>query len=77
MALLVDEAQDFEAVWWIGLESLLRDPVAGLLYLFYDDNQHIYGTRLEFPIDEAPLMLCENCRNSTDDLRRFHGTLSR
>ena len=63
-AILVDEAQDFEAVWWIGLEQLLRDPAENSLYLFYDDNQHIYGTRIDFPIDDTPLVLCENCRNT-------------
>lgn len=63
-AIIVDEAQDFDPVWWIGIEQLLRDPDESQLYLFYDDNQHIYGSRLEFPIADAPLLLCENCRNT-------------
>lgn len=63
-AIVVDEAQDFDPVWWIGLEQLLRDPDESQFYLFYDDNQRIYGSRLEFPIKDAPLLLCENCRNT-------------
>ncbi len=63
-AIIVDEAQDFDPVWWIGIEQLLRDSDESQLYLFYDDNQHIYGSRLEFPINDTPLLLCENCRNT-------------
>jgi Nuclease-related domain/AAA domain/UvrD-like helicase C-terminal domain len=63
-AILVDEAQDFDPVWWIGIEQLLRDPAESLLYLFYDDNQQIYARRPEFPLKEEPLILCENCRNT-------------
>ena len=48
----------------LGIEGLLRDPAESLLYLFYDDNQHIYGTHLDFPIADPPLLLCENCRNT-------------
>ncbi len=63
-AIIVDEAQDFDPVWWIGIEQLLRDPDESQFYLFYDDNQHIYGSRLEYPINDTPLLLCENCRNT-------------
>lgn len=63
-AVIVDEGQDFEALWWISIQELLKDPAASPLYIFYDDNQHIYSTRLDFPIKEEPLLLCENCRNT-------------
>lgn len=63
-AIIVDEAQDFDAVWWLGIESLLRDPDESSLFVFYDDNQRIYGSRIDFPIQEPPLLLCENCRNT-------------
>jgi hypothetical protein len=62
--IIVDEAQDFDAVWWICIESLMRDPVESLLFIFYDDNQRIYESRNDFPIQETPLLLCENCRNT-------------
>lgn len=42
-AIVVDEAQDFLENWWLPLQLLLSDPDNGILYLFYDDNQNIYG----------------------------------
>jgi hypothetical protein len=63
-AIIVDEGQDFEALWWLSIQELLKDPTNGPLYIFYDDNQHIYSTRMEFPLEEEPLLLCENCRNT-------------
>jgi Nuclease-related domain/UvrD-like helicase C-terminal domain/AAA domain len=66
--IIVDEGQDFEALWWISSQELLKDPAASPLYIFYDDNQHIYSTRFDFPIKEEPLLLCENCRNT----RKIH-----
>jgi hypothetical protein len=74
-AILVDEAQDFDPIWWIGIEQLLRDPADSLLYLFFDDNQLIYGSSREFPVQEPPLFLCENCRNTRtifDGFMRFY-----
>ena len=44
-AVIIDEGQDFDPVWWIGVEQLLKSPSEGALYIFYDDNQQIYGTR--------------------------------
>ncbi len=41
-ALIVDEAQDFAADWWVPLQLLLEDPDRGILYAFSDDNQAIY-----------------------------------
>jgi hypothetical protein len=76
-AIIVDEGQDFEALWWISIQELLKDPAAGPLYIFYDDNQHIYSTRLDFPIKEEPLLLCENCRNTqkihAEVMKCYHG----
>jgi hypothetical protein len=63
-AVIVDEGQDFESLWWISIQELLKDSTHGPLYIFYDDNQRIYSTHLEFPIKEDPFLLCENCRNT-------------
>jgi hypothetical protein len=63
-AVIVDEGQDFESLWWISIQELLKKPTHGPLYIFYDDNQQIYSTHLEFPIKEDPFLLCENCRNT-------------
>ncbi len=64
-AIVIDEAQDFQENWWFPLQLLLADPDNGILYLFYDDNQNIYGglqrvrnlVKHQYP-------LCENCRNT-------------
>ena len=44
-ALIVDKAQDFPVEWWVPLTDL-REP-GGYLYVFLDDNQHIYAERPE------------------------------
>ena len=76
-AIIVDEGQDFHEAWWIPLQTLLRDPDNGILYIFYDDNQQIYGRKrigyddaaiiphpTTFPIETPPYMLTINCRNT-------------
>ena len=45
-AVVVDEAQDFRAWWWPALLSLHSDPDEGLLYVFADDDQNLYGGTL-------------------------------
>lgn len=63
-AVVVDEGQDFRSEWWIALQSLLNDPEGGIFYIFYDDNQRIYGKGGEFPIQQPPYPLTVNCRNT-------------
>lgn len=63
-AIVVDEGQDFDPAWWPILEQCLKDPSRGLFYIFYDNNQGIYGKRQSFPISEEPFVLEENCRNT-------------
>ncbi len=63
-ALIVDEGQDFEDLWWIPLEQILRDPQNGIFYIFYDDNQAIFTSKFHFPIDGEPYILTKNCRNT-------------
>ncbi len=63
-AIVVDEGQDFEDAWWTPLQTLLRDPDAGILYIFYDDNQRLYVPRGVFPIEYPPAQLTINCRNT-------------
>lgn len=64
-SIIVDEAQDFNASWWLPLQCLLDDLKDGLLYIFYDDNQSIYREGAKnFPIEDAPITLGENCRNT-------------
>ncbi len=62
-AIVVDEAQDFREWWWPALLSLHHDPDEGRLYLFYDDNQNLYGDELPVEnVDPCPLPL--NVRNT-------------
>jgi superfamily I DNA/RNA helicase len=64
-AIVVDEAQDFLENWWLPLQLLLEEPDEGILYLFYDDNQNIYGGMQcvrNLVHNEYPLR--ENCRNT-------------
>ncbi len=63
-AIIVDEGQDFEPEWWPLLTQLLRDPLQGFLYIFYDDNQRLYQRTLTFPIKQEPFVLTFNCRNT-------------
>lgn len=66
-AIIVDEAQDFRAHWWIPLPDLLTDPVNGILYTFFDDNQRLYEQVAEVPLpdrQQEPYLLDTNCRNT-------------
>ena len=63
-AIIVDEAQDFRAGWWVTLLDALRDPERGMLYIFYDSNQRIYVPDAEFPIPEPHFQLTANLRNT-------------
>lgn len=62
-AIIVDEAQDFFDDWWAGIEALLREPGAGVLYVFTDDNQRIYTQDGRLP-SAAEFSLAENRRNT-------------
>lgn len=65
-AVIVDEGQDFHADWWVAVQSLLRDPDHGILYVFYDDNQSLYTAGASLPIEGPPFMLTKNCRNTRE-----------
>jgi len=63
-AIIVDEGQDFEETWWIGLLDTLKDPDSGVFYVFFDDNQRIFTQIGQVPMEGAPLYLDENLRNT-------------
>ncbi len=67
-AVVVDEGQDFADGWWVTLEELLVDPDDGILFVFYDDNQRIFGQRGSYPIPPPHFTLTQNCRTT----RRIH-----
>jgi hypothetical protein len=61
-AIIVDEGQDFRSEYWLTIQCLLRDE--GLFYIFYDPEQNVFGTEMDFPIKGEPFLLSENCRNT-------------
>ena len=63
-AVIVDEGQDFHDNWWVPLQCLLRDPDHGIFFVFFDDNQNIYGAAEHVPLELAPFPLTRNCRNT-------------
>ena len=65
-AVIIDEAQDFKTDYWIPISDLLKDPINGVLYVFFDDNQRIYSQLSNIPIskEQAPIVLTDNCRNT-------------
>ena len=74
-AIIVDEGQDFQENYWIALESLLKED--GYLYIFYDNNQNLYGGTGDFGglISIPPFILNQNCRNTKaihETVAKFH-----
>ncbi|MBN1151708.1 MAG: NERD domain-containing protein [Dehalococcoidia bacterium] len=61
-AIIVDEGQDFRRDYWTSLGHMLQD--GGYYYIFYDPDQNVFGTEMEFPIKDEPFVLTDNCRNT-------------
>jgi hypothetical protein len=60
--IIVDEAQDFEADWFGALEACLSGPEARF-FVFYDDNQRLYGEERVPASFGTPFLLGRNVRN--------------
>ncbi len=71
-ALVVDEAQDLHRDWLDALLSLLGDPGADPVWLFMDNNQDVYGVRLDPPPGFFSYDLTVNCRNTQAIAREVH-----
>jgi hypothetical protein len=64
-AIVVDEAQDFEADWWLPLLTTMHEPDHGVLYVFHDSNQAIYRRgRPPLPDGLMAVPLNESWRNT-------------
>jgi hypothetical protein len=63
-AVIVDEGQDFEESWFQVLRQLLKNPDQDTFYIFYDDNQKVYGTRKNIPFQWPMFRLTKNLRNT-------------
>ena len=75
-AVIVDEGQDFFEYWWIAVEKLLRHQNSGLLWVFYDPRQDIFGTGTALQalsLQTAQLQL--NCRNTAQIARFAYGLI--
>lgn len=65
-AIVVDEAQDFLEEWWLPLQMFLEEPDDGAFYIFFDDNQNIYGGLRNITNLAQGFPLVENCRNTRE-----------
>jgi hypothetical protein len=63
-ALMIDEAQDLDNRWLDSLTCLLSDPATSPVWLFMDDSQNVYGSKLDVPDEYRPFELTVNCRNT-------------
>lgn len=63
-AIIIDEAQDFQALWITILESLLRNEDSSYLTIFSDSEQNIFGKESNVAMISEPVELSINCRNT-------------
>lgn len=70
-AIVIDEGQDFSLLWWEAVQSCLRNQVEGILYVFTDERQRIFGREGASPITMNPIQLDENLRNSEQIVAGF------
>jgi len=61
-AILIDEAQDFQGMYWYSLVCALKPD--GWYYIFYDAAQNLYKGNMEFPIEAPPFIMPRNCRST-------------
>lgn len=67
-AVVVDEGQDFQSLWWTSLEGIFKNPSnKECYYIFYDPNQNIYLDASQIPQDfGSQFKLQVNCRNTQE-----------
>jgi hypothetical protein len=65
-AIIVDEAQDFDFVWWLALDAALERRNGSRLHVFLDSNQRVYqrGSKLPAEFQLVPIRLNYNLRNT-------------
>ncbi len=70
-AIIVDEGQDFAPLWLSAINLALAPE--GVLRIFYDSNQSVYGSITTLPgdIELSPIKLSLNLRNT----RRIHAVI--
>ena len=51
-AIVVDEGQDFNELWWASLQGMFKDPNnMEAYYVFFDPNQNIFNLEPTIPPD--------------------------
>jgi superfamily I DNA/RNA helicase len=63
--IIIDEAQDFKDEYWLPIELMLEAGTEINFYVFQDCNQAIYTNSEQLPINSEPLLLLDNCRNTS------------
>ena len=62
--IIIDEGQDFKALWVEALEGFLEDPENGRLYVAADEKQTIFGDEWIAPKGYTTMTLTKNIRNT-------------
>jgi hypothetical protein len=62
--IIIDEGQDFKALWVKALEGFLEDPENGRLYVAADEKQEIFGDEWVAPKGFTTMTLTKNIRNT-------------
>ncbi len=81
-AIVVDEGQDLDSVWWLPLLDLLRDRERGIVYVFGDANQDLYHAREPSELgvvmpESPPLYYLNEDRRCTRSIHEFAARYSR
>lgn len=63
-AVVVDEAQDFAAEWWLALDEITSNGSSDSLYVFYDPRQALFQPKECIPDMAFGGRLPTNCRNT-------------
>ena len=74
-AIIIDEGQDFEPLWWSAIDLALNPAGPGVLRVFFDSNQRVYSAAGGLPGDVMliPIRLTRNLRNT----HRIHDIVQR
>lgn len=62
--IIIDEGQDFKALWVEALEGFLENPENGRLYVAADEKQTIFGDEWVAPKGYTTMTLTKNIRNT-------------
>lgn len=68
-AIIIDEGQDFEDIWYKSISLLFKNTEEGIFYVFYDSNQDIFTgkiDRIKHYFHNPPFYLVQNLRNCSE-----------